>query len=423
MSKEVQSFSSAGSALTIDEIIAQLQSVQRTQFTGRLDILGREGQSWMLYFRLGRLIWSTCKKHRFRRWRRCMQNFCPEVAIDNVRLRDSETEHIECVEYVMLSVLVQRNHVSRDNAIIAINQNNQEVLFELCCNLEKLNTIVLGNNKSEIRGDALVLLNGEQYFQRIVALWQSWCLTGLALHSPNLSLQSKNLELLKSKASHTTYQRLVAYIEDSSTLWDMAIRLKKDVATVAQLLLPYLSKGILGLKDVPDLPPPDFSRQTSTSKKAGSDCPLVIYIDDSKVLCDQMAVILSENYRFIGVSDSVQALSTLLSNKPDIIFLDLIMPVASGYEICTQIRRVSALKDIPVIILTGKDGIIDRVRAKMVGASDFLSKPVESEAIMEVLTRYLPDYTPKASMVPRMGEYAMGDATAFAIRQSLINSE
>ncbi|MDR9403051.1 MAG: response regulator, partial [Halothece sp. Uz-M2-17] len=71
-------------------------------------------------------------------------------------------------------------------------------------------------------------------------------------------------------------------------------------------------------------------------------------------------------------------------------FLDLIMPNTNGYEICTQLRRVSSLQEIPIIILTGKDGLIDRMRAKMVGATQYMSKPVDRSTILESVQKYLP---------------------------------
>ena len=58
---------------------------------------------------------------------------------------------------------------------------------------------------------------------------------------------------------------------------------------------------------------------------------------------------------------------------------DLVMPIANGYEVCSQIRRISSLKEIPVIIVTSNDGIADRVRARLVGASGFLGKPIDPD--------------------------------------------
>ena len=100
-------------------------------------------------------------------------------------------------------------------------------------------------------------------------------------------------------------------------------------------------------------------------------------------------ILTTGGYRFLGVQDSLRAIATLLSRKPDLIFLDLIMPNTNGYEICTQLRKVSAFRDTPIVILTGNDGIIDRVRAKIVGASGFLSKPANAETVLEATRQHL----------------------------------
>jgi chemotaxis family two-component system response regulator PixG len=105
-------------------------------------------------------------------------------------------------------------------------------------------------------------------------------------------------------------------------------------------------------------------------------------------------ILTQAGYRFINIQDPVKALPILLEHKPALIFLDLIMPITNGYEICGQIRRTSVFKDTPVIILTSNDGIVDRVRAKMVGSSGFLAKPIESEKVLKVLQRHLAARTP-----------------------------
>jgi chemotaxis family two-component system response regulator PixG len=89
----------------------------------------------------------------------------------------------------------------------------------------------------------------------------------------------------------------------------------------------------------------------------------------------------------------MRAVPTLLRHKPDLIFLDLMMPGINGYEVCSQIRKISALKDTPVVILTGNDGVVDQVRARMVGATDFLSKPIREDQIVGALRKFLPPPT------------------------------
>jgi chemotaxis family two-component system response regulator PixG len=99
-------------------------------------------------------------------------------------------------------------------------------------------------------------------------------------------------------------------------------------------------------------------------------------------------ILVTAGYQFIGIQDSVQALPLLLEKRPSLIFLDLVMPVASGYEICSQIRRIAIFQNVPIIILTSNDGVIDRVRAKLAGATDFISKPIEPEKILAAVRKY-----------------------------------
>ena len=65
------------------------------------------------------------------------------------------------------------------------------------------------------------------------------------------------------------------------------------------------------------------------------------------------------------------------------------MPIVNGYEICTQIRRVSALKDVPIIILTSNDGMIDRFRSKIAGANAFLGNPIDQEKLLSKIQSLL----------------------------------
>ncbi len=126
--------------------------------------------------------------------------------------------------------------------------------------------------------------------------------------------------------------------------------------------------------------------------KVASSSPLVIYIDDSPRDSKAMGDILQDaGFRFRSIQESTHALPLLIEHKPQLIFLDLVMPVANGYEICSQVRRVSLFKDIPIVIVTSNNTLADRVHAKMVGASGFLSKPIVRDKVLKTVHRLLSD--------------------------------
>ncbi len=132
---------------------------------------------------------------------------------------------------------------------------------------------------------------------------------------------------------------------------------------------------------------------TATSKsgsKVKNNVPKIVYIDDSSADSRSMSEIVEGlGYQYTNIPDPLLALPMLIELKPKLIFLDLVMPIANGYEVCSQIRRISAFQDIPVIIVTSNDGIADRVRAKLVGASGFLGKPIQHIKVSKVLKKHL----------------------------------
>lgn len=121
-----------------------------------------------------------------------------------------------------------------------------------------------------------------------------------------------------------------------------------------------------------------------------SNLPKVVYVDDSPSDSRTMAAIVEKmGYQYFNIPDPLQALPKLIELKPKLIFLDLVMPIANGYEVCAQIRRITAFKKIPIIIVTSNDGIADRVRAKIVGASGFMGKPIQEKKVQKVFKKHL----------------------------------
>ncbi|MEO0707462.1 MAG: response regulator [Cyanobacteria bacterium J06649_5] len=136
--------------------------------------------------------------------------------------------------------------------------------------------------------------------------------------------------------------------------------------------------------------PPGTAPATNAPAPRSATGPQIVYIDDSPADSRSMSEIVAGlGCGYTNIPNPIQALPMLLEIKPALIFLDLVMPVANGYEVCAQIRRISAFKQTPIIIVTSNDGIADRVRARLVGASGFLGKPIRAQKVAKVLSKHL----------------------------------
>jgi DNA-binding response OmpR family regulator len=91
-------------------------------------------------------------------------------------------------------------------------------------------------------------------------------------------------------------------------------------------------------------------------------------------------VLIGEGYRVLTAADGQSGLERILAEKPDLVLLDLMMPRLDGYEVCTEVRRLSIL--VPILMLTAKGQIEDRVLGLDVGADDYLVKPFSTEELL-----------------------------------------
>lgn len=427
--------------LAANKLSDQLTNLIQNQFTGRLDIQGVI-TTWSLYFCLGRLVWASGGCHVNRRWYRHLRQYLNEVTSDDIRLREGDVAQFW--EYLVLIVLVKRQKITGEQAVAVIKSAVLEVLFDILQQEEKA-PLAFNIDRQQVLDASLTLINPEKALSEAQQMWENWTKAGLTNISPNLAPVIKQAEELRKLASPKVYGTLIRVVDGKRTLRDLSVFIKQDLLTMTRSLIPYIRKKVVGLTEISDLPkpnlamtappaptarvetattpnfpgktaiqttspprtaPPKTSPPTPTTQPPSLTRPLVAYVEDSVLDCQIMEGLVSKaGYGFVSIKDSIQALPILLEYKPDLIFLDLVMPVANGYEICAQIRRISSFKNIPVIIVTGNDGIVDRVRAKLVGASDFLSKPVAEQKVLAVLQKNLnsasslsPDESPTQSL-------------------------
>ncbi|NEP10610.1 MAG: response regulator [Symploca sp. SIO2C1] len=390
--------------VTINELEQEIQTCAREQFTGRLNLCmtNTDNQQWNLYFFKGSLSKSTSKVHPIRRWCRQVSIHCPQVSIHPV---DQGSERLQYWDYNSLVKLVIQGKISPRKMIAVVEGNIREILFDIIQQVELSNdlgeSLIYRRIPESNRDSKLLRIKTEPVWQQTKQTWDAWQQAGLKNLSPDLAPVIWDVEELRQQTSLLVYHNLTTLADGNRTLRDLAVKLKQQLLPLTQSIMPYLRQELMGLIEVGDL---SFKRKITRTTNSGLatkippviqvqtqlTTPLIVYIDDSRSDSLIMSQILAQaSYRFINIRDPLKALPILLEHKPDLIFLDLVMPVVNGYEICGQIRRISLFQDTPVIILTSSDGIVDRVRAKMVGSSGFLAKPIEREKVLTALRSHL----------------------------------
>jgi CheY-like chemotaxis protein len=109
----------------------------------------------------------------------------------------------------------------------------------------------------------------------------------------------------------------------------------------------------------------------------------ILVVDDEPHLIRSLSFILSKaGYEIATAANGEEALLKLVEFKPEMIFLDIMMPKKNGYEVCEAIRKTPEYNDIYIIVLSAKGGDIDKERALTVGANEFMSKPFSPQDVL-----------------------------------------
>ena len=109
----------------------------------------------------------------------------------------------------------------------------------------------------------------------------------------------------------------------------------------------------------------------------------ILVVDDSKTIRRTAETLLAkEGCEVFTAVDGFDALSKIADHRPDIIFVDIMMPRLDGYQTCSLIKNNQVFKATPVIMLSSKDGLFDRARGRLVGSEQYLTKPFTKDELL-----------------------------------------
>lgn len=115
----------------------------------------------------------------------------------------------------------------------------------------------------------------------------------------------------------------------------------------------------------------------------------VMVIDDSNTIRRSAEIFLAQaGCQVVLAEDGFDALAKIADHRPDVIFVDIMMPRLDGYQTCALIKKNARLTTTPVVMLSSKDGLFDRARGRMVGSDEYLTKPFTKDSLLRAVATH-----------------------------------
>ncbi|MBT9310592.1 response regulator [Leptothoe kymatousa] len=379
----------ATSNILVSELDKKIQLAKEKQLTGILSFKRENIPQWRLYFLAGQLAWASTRTHARRRWYRQLLKYRPDLIRYGLSAYPDWT-------YNRLSRLVICKKFNREIFSDIVSGYISEVLFDLqqqgslCLQQtgQKLSYRIKTHKACDF---PYINLQNVRIWAEAKRNWQAWENANLAQVNPNDALVIEDLAALEDLASPRLLQVLNALADGNQTLQDIALKTNQPLMPFVSSILPHIQNHALQLKPVGD----DISKAIKTGKTdvavklAQTIIPKearMVYVDNSLADSHKMATIVeSAGYRYSNIADPLEVLKQIQKLKPKLIFLQVAMPVVTGYELCTQIRRMPEFKETPIVMVGEGNSVTERMRAKMAGASDFLSKPFKPKNVLQTL--------------------------------------
>ncbi len=139
--------------------------------------------------------------------------------------------------------------------------------------------------------------------------------------------------------------------------------------------LPYRPFTSLPSEPIPDGDPPATSESPAHNEQIEDNRPLVLVVEDNEEMARYLIDSLPSYYRLLRARDGQEGLDRALAELPDLILSDVMMPVMDGYALCQRLKTDLRTNHIPVILLTAKVSLENRLEGLTLGADDYLAKP------------------------------------------------
>ncbi|MEH2257971.1 response regulator [Nostoc sp.] len=381
------------------DICSILQLIELGQRTGQLWVeaysshqnnkLGGEGttiyrpkqQSWFVFFLNGQIIYCQEGESSLSRISDYLRHYQVEMQLTDKQI--SSLPPTDAPEYAYLWALLEQNIINPKIAGSIIYGLVHETLFDLL-SLRQGNFIF---HQGAALAPQLNTFEIAPFVTKITKQLQEWKQLYPHIQSPEQLPALSDKVQLQSSLPEATVSKLQHWADGKTSLRQLARHLNRDILTVAKAIYPYVQQSWLQLV-YSETNQPDT--HTNSREFKGKPTGRIVCIDDAIAIGETINSILQpQGYEAIALTNPLEALSLVFQLKPDLILCDIAMSELEGYEVCAMLRHSTAFRLTPIIMLTGKDGFMDRVKARMVGATDYLTKPFTDTELLMLVEKYI----------------------------------
>jgi twitching motility two-component system response regulator PilG len=353
--------------------------------------------SWQLYVRSGQLAYATSAVRRHERLR-CLVRGHQELLAQQEFADDS-------FEYSDICACWHSNGLPMAKLRQLLMRLSLEALVQILALPQTCVTL----NRSTRLNPVLIetpLANLPAPLLQMASQWQQW---GSFLSSPydlmmldetqqlifNQIWQGRPLVFRGQRNTKLAAPVVIKELLSQHSVYQIATNLGVSVNNLVAWAVPYIHEGVLSFS-----PKPLANCEVVSTHDAGehfssldhevepSERLTIACIDDSKTVQKHVKGVLEmSGYDVLGITEPTQALTALVRQRPAVILMDVNMPDIDGYELCSMLRQSRQLREIPIVMLTGRDGILDRLRAKTLGVEYYLTKPFNPGRLIESIQK------------------------------------
>ena len=345
------------------------------------DYTARHKQFWFVFFINGQIIYCQQGETNLSRIDDYLRYYRIETRLDQQQLACLGFQNVP--EYGYIWALLERNLINPKVAHSIIHSLVYETLFDLLSLHHGSFTFRQGTTLTP----QLTSWEIPPLIYKVTQAIQEWKQLYPHIQSAEQLPILADLVQVQSSLPAAAIKKLQRWADGKTTLRQLARHLNRDILTVARAIYPYVQQGWLQLVDSGNN---NFTIHREDSRNAHKYKTRVVCIDDTRTVCETVESILQpQGYEAIGLTNPLESISLIFQLQPNLIICDIAMPELDGYEICAMLRHSTAFQDTPIIMLTGKDQFIDRVRATMVGATDYLTKPFGDAELLMLIEKYI----------------------------------